>query len=456
VGHYESWRFSMMSLAARDPYWSLRVRMESDAAGADGPKVEDKCLSCHASADEYSFRSEGKSMRMEHLSDIGREGVTCTVCHRIDADGLGRRISYNGGFRISTEPFIFGPHQRPFAMPMMHHTGYRPVAAKHILEAALCGTCHTLLLTQSEGPTPLVEQGTHLEWLSSEYPARGINCQTCHVPVATGLDGIPISDYIAHRPPGGAFPPTRPRSPIGVHTFIGGNVQMLRFFGNPVELRGFNDRAAATRQFLASSVALDVTAEAVNRELKIIVTIGNLAGHKLPTGLPGRRLWLHLTVYDQNDRITFESGGWNSETGELRHAHAFEVHRNTIEHQDQTPIYEGVLEDARGNLTGLFTRAFRYRKDNRLLPAGFNNRAQLPEAAMTSWIAPIGTEGDAYFAPGQDKVHYRIRLAKPAGLLRISVETCFQSIRPADAAAIIGLHRAPEVIAYREVKLAAR
>jgi hypothetical protein len=431
----------MMSSAARDPYWRARVAKESAAAGEGSAGVQDKCLRCHAAADQYEFRSANKHMRLDDMTTMGREGVTCTVCHRIDPSTLGNRQSFTGGFRINSDAVIFGPHERPFVMPMLHHTGYEPVAAKHILDPALCGTCHTLLLTNSAGRVTLPEQTTYFEWLASEYPARNTTCQTCHVPVLKS-NGKAASDYIAHRPPGGPFPPTRPRSPIGLHTFVGGNVQMLRHLG-------FDERADATRQFLSSALALEANAEPAGSELDISIIIRNLTGHKLPTGLPGRRLWLHLTAIDSNGRVVFESGAWNPETGELRHATDFELHRDLITRPVQTAIYEAVIEDAHGTLTNLLTQAVRFRKDNRLLPSGFYERSPLPEAATADWIVPVGTNGDADFKPGRDVVRYRF--PRPQGPLRIAIEACFQSIRPAEAARIAGLHRGPEVIAKTEI-----
>jgi hypothetical protein len=113
---------------------------------------------------------------------------------------------------------------------------------------------------------------------------------------------------------------------------------------------------------LSSAIVLNATATVDERDLMVEVTTRNLTGHKLPTGLPGRRLWLHVTAIDSNRRMFFESGAWNPDTGELRFPQQFQPHRDLIDRSDQTAIYEAVMEDAGGKLTNFLTKAVRYRK----------------------------------------------------------------------------------------------
>ncbi len=110
---------------------------------------------------------------------------------------------------------------------------------------SLCSTCHTVVI--DHGSTKLVEQGPFLEWLNSSYPAAGRSCQSCHLPV---LDG---PQHIAHRPPGGPFPPTSPRTPFARHEFAGGNVVMA-------ESLGHTDASARARAQLQSSLRLSIAA----------------------------------------------------------------------------------------------------------------------------------------------------------------------------------------------------
>ena len=44
--------------------------------------------------------------------------------------------------------------------------------------------------------------------------------------------------------------------------------------------------------------------------LEFEIAISSSVGHKLPTGFPSRRVWLHVTVYDTGGSVVFESGAW--------------------------------------------------------------------------------------------------------------------------------------------------
>ncbi|MFT6399158.1 MAG: hypothetical protein ACJAYU_003923 [Bradymonadia bacterium] len=76
---------------------------------------------------------------------IEREGVACTVCHQITAKGLGTPESFVGEFVIGESRESFGPHANPFTNPILSHVDYRPTEAAHVMQSALCASCHTLI-----------------------------------------------------------------------------------------------------------------------------------------------------------------------------------------------------------------------------------------------------------------------------------------------------------------------
>jgi hypothetical protein len=270
---------------------------------------------------------------------------------------------------------------------MRMHTGYEPLFGLHVMDSAFCATCHTVITptmdARGEITGEFVEQAPFLEWQASEWPGSGISCQSCHVPQTRD------PEYIAHRPPGGPFPPTRPRAPFGRHVFTGANAQMLAMLNLPAGRE-------RTIEFLESAADLVVSGAVENGWLTLSVEIANVTGHKLPTGYPGRRMWLHVTVTDRSGRRVFESGGAPP---------AAQPHHRVIERPEQVMLYEARLADSAGRPTNSLVRAARFAHDNRILPRGFD----LSRSARPFAIQPAGVAGDGDYLPGSDRVRYVVR-----------------------------------------------
>jgi uncharacterized membrane protein len=166
--------------------------------------------------------------------------------------------------------------------------------------------------------------------------------------------------------------------------------------------------------------------------LTVVVMVENHAGHKLPTGYPGRRAWLHLRAEDANGAIVFESGGYDADGSlvdrsgkRLDDAHAYMPHYDDIQSESQVQIYEAVAADASGKPTHLPLSSVGYLKDNRLLPLGWSNKN-----SWISWIGPVGTTSDVSFAAGMDLVTYH--LPKGASVKKLHVEMLYQTVRPVE------------------------
>lgn len=433
----------MMAHAGKDPFWKAKVNFEGDTTPRARAAIEDKCLRCHAPMQQYPLQAKGERLPMAALNEAGAEGVSCTVCHKIAATGLGKPASFTGGFKINTENEIYGPHAKPFPMPMMHHTENFPKEGKHILDAALCGTCHTVITPtlNAAGETvgSFVEQAPFLEWEASDFAKSGITCQRCHVPTLKDTAGKETDHYIAHMPHGDgrAFPPTSPRKPFGQHTFLGGNAQMLRVMG--VETAG------KTEEFLRGAVALKLDGRVADGRLELAVDVQNRTGHKLPTGFPSRRMWLHVRVIDSNSAVVFESGAWDKTTGEWTGASVRQPHWNRITKPSQVAAYESAMKEPDGSPTVSLMRANGYWKDNRILPLGFvRNEA----------IAPVGVGGDRDFLAGSDRVHYSVPASGP---VKVTVEVLYQSVTPSHVEGLdpvflqkLAPHRAPVVMHHAE------
>ncbi len=454
IGQYPLWSGSMMSHASRDPYWKAKVRYETATTPAAVAIIEDKCLRCHAPSQQYEYRGRNARMPLKDLTP-GGEGVTCTACHQIVAEGLGTRESFTGGFRIGAGQQIFGPHPEPFSMPMQHHTGYTPTLGKQILDPALCGSCHTVitptLAADGRVTGEFIEQATYLEWLASEYPATGMTCQGCHVPALETDKGDRAAQYIAHRPPGGPFPPTRPRVPFGLHFFAGANAGMLEALAGeiPDESAVLRRGAGRARASLQSALDLRVGSAVSGDALNVSVEVLNLTGHKLPTAFPSRRVWLDVQVLARDGSVLFESGAWDRRSGELI-ASADQPHQAVISRAGEAMIYEASYLDSAGKKTMSLLRAAAYGKDNRILPRGFDASRGLPGGWTARKIAPAGVGLDAGFQPGSHRVRYQYGWRSGQPPWKIRVEAWYQSISPAHAAALNSVDHA-DIRAFQDV-----
>ena len=338
VGPYDLWRTSMMANSSADPIWRAVVAAEVASTPSRKAEIEAKCLRCHtpmASVQaEWDATSPSRAQFLHGNSTLARlaaDGVSCTVCHQIPPEGLGEDESFSGHFQIGDQGRIFGPHARPFSMPMYRHTGYMPTQSNHVRKSALCAACHTLYtdaLSQDGSATghTLLEQGPYVEWQNSQFndETEGPNehaasCQHCHAPT-TDVDGNPIKTRIARNPHGGDFPPVSPRQPFGRHVFTGGNTLAPELLRRQLGKRLSQADAAAldatiesARQMLRKKTA-EIAIQKVerrDRQLQVTVSVSNLTGHKLPTAYPSRRVWIRLIARDASGQVVFESGGFD-------------------------------------------------------------------------------------------------------------------------------------------------
>ena len=293
-------------------------------------------------------------------------------------------------------------------------------------QSELCATCHTLY-TQALGPDgthigSLPEQVPYLEWRHSAFREER-SCQSCHMPV---VSSTPITSVLGE-----------PRETLARHTFLGGNFFMLRLFNRfrselGVEALPEELEAAARgtiRQLQNDTATVEVTrAAVVSGTLELDVAVRNVTGHKLPTGYPSRRAWLHVTVRDGAGDVVFESGaitdrgmivGNDNDGDPLR----VEPHYEQIARPDEVQIYESTMADAQGRPTTGLLQAVAFLKDNRLLPRGFDKQTADPDIAVRGTAA-----ADADFTGEGDRVRYRIGVGSASGSLTVDVVLRYQPI----------------------------
>lgn len=443
-----TWRPSMMAMAARDPFYLAVVDEERSSRPGAEALIDGACIRCHAPAAVVERGAGGGTVTLPDLFaspdkevHAGREGVTCTLCHQLTRDARGPDATFGGAFTVGEAREIYGPHREPVVNPMRTFVSYTPMYSDHMASSELCASCHTVFTRaydvqgKATGPK-LPEQVTFLEWRNSIYSAsgdKGASCQSCHIPTGD-QDGAPITAILAKVPATGLTA----RKPLGRHSFLGGNVTMLRAFaddggwsGSFAEPKAFGEQAEATRKNLEGAASLSVSARRTDQGVEVDVRVENKTGHKFPTGYPSRRAFLHVKVSGVSG-VVFESGRSDS-FGRIvdRGGHVLDAagklaaHRDVISLETDTQIYEAVLGNEQGKVVSRPLEATRYLKDNRLLPLGYSKSH--PDAALTTSYGP---ERDADFG-SSDVVHYSV--ATPAkSPLTVEVELLFQSLRPAE------------------------
>jgi hypothetical protein len=439
-----NWRASIMANSSRDPYWQASVRRES----IDHPQltrdVEDECSVCHMPVSRYEAKLKGqKGEVFSHLpfeadpkkSADAEDGVTCSVCHQISQQNLGKRESFSGAFVIENPTAKddrpeFGPFTvTPDRQRIMDSStgGFQPTYAQHIRDSALCGTCHQLYTTarSSEGKPVgyLPEQMPYTEWLHSDYPEKS-TCQSCHMPEVN--EEVQISSVLG-----------LPRAGLHQHLFVGGDFFMQNMLNRyrhdldvaalPQELSAASEGTVAFLQSQAARVTLP-SIDVLPGKLQAEVLVENLSGHKLPTAYPSRRAWLHFTVHDRDGRIVFESGALQAD-GSIRgndndaDPARYEPHYREITSSEQVQIFEPILEDSEEHVTTGLLAAIGYLKDNRLLPSGFD------KSSADKDIAVVGDASeDPNFTAGADRVRYSVDLGNAEGPFHVTVEMFYQPI----------------------------
>ena len=316
---------------------------------------------------------------------------------------------------------------------MIANSDFTPVFSAHMSESAVCGTCHDLKTPTVDINGEIIpaviedrfpEQQTFSEWRNSDYRTGGTkdaNCQSCHMPK------IETTVTLAN---GGT---DLRRADFSEHTFLGANTVMLDMFKNfreelGIQVTGFDAAIERNREFLKTSADLSII-DTRNEDNSIVTTvkIDNNTGHKLPSGYPSRRVFVHFVVTDQNGEIVFESGKMNDD-GSIVGADGdidfrdYEPHYNTIVSEDQVLIFESIMGDTRGQVTHSLVEAARHLKDNRLTPTGFDKNV------VDTDVAVVGEALlDSNFNAGQDLFEYRVPVTNN-GTYNISVNLVYQPL----------------------------
>lgn len=420
---YGAWQGSMMGQAARDPlFYACLTIANQDAAFAG-----DLCIRCHTPAGWLAGRSEPTDGSALIAAD--RDGVSCSVCHRmvdpVFKAGVSPPIDAQILANINPKPvragsgnFIMDPNdvrRGPYADPMNPQHPW--LASAFHRSAELCATCHdvsnpayrrqddgtyTLDLLNARHPTadkydmfPL--ERTFSEWLHSDFARGGVDmggrfggtrrvvstCQHCHMPTVTAR-----GCYLA-----------KERSDLAAHEFVGGNAWVQDMILNLYPHDGLNaDYLNAGKERAVSMLQRAARLELLRQGNYLSVRIINETGHKLPTGYPeGRRMWINVQFFDESMQRIGEFGAYDPASAELSTSDT-KVYQVKLGMDAAVAEMAGLVEGESSH----FALNNVVLKDNRIPPRGFAN-----DAYERVQAAPTG----AAYADGKfwDDTAFRLR-----------------------------------------------
>jgi cytochrome c551/c552 len=438
------WRASIMANSARDPYWQGSVRRESIDHPESKQAIQNECSVCHMPAVRMADRDAGRDTDVFSRFPLAvfpkgdraaADGVTCSVCHQIEKEGLGTDATFVGKVKIA-QPDRNGvrPEYGPFDVDKGHRTvmhsstaTYLPTHGGQVRDSGLCGSCHTLI-TDALGPNgekigKFPEQMPFQEWEHSDYKTTE-TCQYCHMPEVK--EPVAVTALYGQK-----------REGMHRHVFVGSNFVLegmlqdhrdeLATVALPEEMDAAMKR---TTEFLETQAAkvtigsIDRTANGIAME----VHVENLGGHKLPTAYPSRRAWLHVVVRDGSGHAVFESGALNPDGSIVGNDNdedplKYEPHYREITRPDQVEIYEPILKDSQGKVTTGLLHAVGYLKDNRLLPHGFDKATAMKEIAVTG-----GAADDPAFTDKGSTVRYAVSTGGATGPFIVEAELWYEPI----------------------------
>jgi hypothetical protein len=238
VSPYAEWRVSPMGLAGRDPIVLAQLESEVNhySPPAMAPCVESLCLHCHSMMGQWQLRIDAGTtpppaacdslfrnitppqaipnpVPPSFLTDqlftrdyldawpdgvyaashakyggLGRDGVSCAVCHHVADTDLGKSKTFTGNLVLGDSKSVIGPYSNNVeTRPMQNALGITPQYGAQMKDSAVCGTCHAIFLPILDKNNALAgggyEQTTYLEWVNSKFAGPQIfdSCQDCHM-----------------------------------------------------------------------------------------------------------------------------------------------------------------------------------------------------------------------------------------------------------------------------------
>ena len=314
-----TWRASMMANSARDPVLAGRAPPRSRSTTRRPPprsRTNARSATCRCcSATAHAAGGAGRHLRaaadrpqsrLRGAARWPRTACRARVCHQIRATKLGTRESFNGGFVMQPTPAsgtrpIFGPFKidRGRTTIMRSVIGLRARRSRRTSASRSCARPATRSTrrraAQTAASSASFPSRCRFRMAAQRVPAPNRSCQSCHMPAVSG--STRIASVLGEQREGLARHTVRRRQLL--HAAHAEPVpDRARRRGASPELEA---TARATLRQLETETAV-VSIDRADRERRLDrgrrSSVRNLTGHKLPTGYPSRRAWLHLTVRD--------------------------------------------------------------------------------------------------------------------------------------------------------------
>jgi hypothetical protein len=249
TGIYDEWRRSSHARSAGNPrFLSLYAGpAQSWNLRKEHPLGSGVCAACHAP----TFTDSTLDYDLTKVTGVAARGVHCDYCHKIaDAltDRLGTRFGRDGLSLLrppGQEQFFFGPLDD--AVRPGESFAYSPLYK----ESRYCASCH-------EGVVFGVHvYGTYSEWLESPAPAKGQQCQTCHMTPTGKMTNIA---------PGKGGIERKPHT-LASHSLPGSQAEMLR---RCLKMKVSKAGAQVVVEVLADNVGHRVPTGFIDRNLVLV------------------------------------------------------------------------------------------------------------------------------------------------------------------------------------------
>ncbi|KMP10637.1 hypothetical protein UR09_05630 [Candidatus Nitromaritima sp. SCGC AAA799-A02] len=243
---YETWENSLHSQSVGNSvFWTSFLQ----AYYKDTEYAKKVCFRCHS-----PIALKTGDLKLEE--EISREGVNCDFCHSVS--GIKReniRFQYDHEFGNLKQ----GPLKN--VESPVHKTRFNEL----FRQSKFCAGCH-----EFETPNGIKLIETYSEWKGSPYPGENTHCQDCHMRKVKGK--IVASTIVETK-----------EEKFSSHDIAGGH-------------------SLAMREKSLDIIISDV--EQVKQKLVVTVEITNKgAGHKIPTGLPSKKIVLRIVVQSKNGKV---------------------------------------------------------------------------------------------------------------------------------------------------------